>query len=154
MSSRRCAKYKQDSTHPAHVLLPSSINRAASNITMIDDVYTQLFQFNPTTQVDQADVTRRCYNSSLGAPGVEMFPPGGGRNYDVDICFTKRTADAEKDKIFSVVEFEEMLWSEHAGTLGNNPSGQGKDTDYHYSGFSQDDISMLQSHFIGAGNKD
>merc|ERR1712178_339170 len=39
---------------------------------------------------------------------------------DQDVCFTQRTGDAEKDAIFSVSDFEEMLWAEHAGTVGNN----------------------------------
>jgi hypothetical protein len=149
MSSRRCGQYRQFPTHPAHVVYPSSINRAASNISMIDDVYTQLFKFTPTTQIDQTDVTRRCYNAPIGSQNNEKFPPGpgGGRNFDVDICFSKRVADASKDTIFSVVDFEQMLWSEHAGTLANGPNGQDKYTDNHYSGFSQDGISSLQAHF-------
>jgi len=78
-----------------------------------------------------------------------MFPPapGGGRNFDVDICFTKRIPDARKDKICSVADFEQMLWSEHAATLASGPNGQDRYSDNHYSGFSQEGISTLQAHF-------
>jgi len=152
MSATRCAKYQQYSSHPAHVIFPTSVNRATSNITMIDEVYTQLFKFNPSTKIDQSDVTRRCYhNADQGPPGVEsrrlQSGPGGGRSFDVDVCFTQRTPDAEKDKIFSVVDFEEMLWSEHAGTLASGPKGSDKYTDHHYSMFPQEGITTLQAHF-------
>ena len=40
---------------------------------------------------------------------------------DQNICFTQRAGDADKDAIFSVSDFEEMMWAEHAGTIGNNP---------------------------------
>merc|ERR1712048_1312079 len=147
MSSERCDKYKQYASHPAHVVFPASINRASSNITMVDEVYTNLFKFTPTTQLKQSDVARRCYTTTTG-PGLEIFAPGpGGRNFDVDICFTMRTPDLDKDKIYSVADLEQMLWSEHAATLASGPSGQDRYTDNHYSGFSQEGITTLQSYF-------
>merc|ERR1712232_298696 len=47
------------------------------------------------------------------------FPPGNS-DIDENICFTQRKGDAEKDAIFSVTDFEEMMWAEHAGTIGDN----------------------------------
>merc|ERR1711948_211444 len=120
MSDSHVQKFKSYGAHPAHVLEISSINRATSNITMINDVYANLFEAKQTYQINQNGVVRRCYNTGGSSSSLE-FPPGpGGGSLDEDVCFTQRASDAEKDSIFSVVDFEEMLWAEHAGTIGNN----------------------------------
>lgn len=120
MSDDHCKKFKSYQSHPAHVLFPSSINRATSDITKINDVYANQFEAKLTHQINQNGLSRRCYNTG-GSSGNVDFPPGpGGMSLDQDICFTQRTGDEEKDAIFSVSDFEEMLWAEHAGTIGNN----------------------------------
>merc|ERR1712050_420718 len=120
MSDDHVVKFKSYGTHPAHVLEISSINRATSNITMIDDVYTNLFEAKLTHGINEGGVVRRCYNTA-GSSSSLKFPPGPGQlTTDEDVCFTQRTSDVEKDAVFSVQDFEEMLWAEHAGTMGNN----------------------------------
>merc|ERR1711988_1100370 len=79
-----------------------------------------LFEAKQTYQLIQNGVVRRCYNTG-GSSSSLKFPPGpGGGSLDEDVCFTQRAGDADKDAIFSVSDFEEMLWAEHAGTIGNN----------------------------------
>merc|ERR1711948_255380 len=121
MSDSHVQKFKSYGAHPAHVLEISSINRATSNITMINDVYANLFEAKQTYQINQGGVVRRCYNTGGSSSSLE-FPPGpsGGGSLDEEVCFTQRASDSEKDAIFSVVDFEEMLWAEHAGTIGSN----------------------------------
>merc|ERR1712032_183695 len=119
MSNDHVLKFKSYGEHPAHVLEISSINRATSNITLINDVYTNLFEAKQTQMIEQNGVVRRCYNTGGPSSGLE-FPPGPGVSLDEDVCFTQRASDTHKDTIFSVVDFEEMLWAEHAGTIGNN----------------------------------
>merc|ERR1712232_160588 len=112
MSDSHVQKFKSYGAHPAHVLEISSINRATSNITMINNVYANLFEAELTHEINQDGVTRRCYNTGGSSPS--------SRNLDQDVCFTQRKGDADKDAIFSVSDFEEMMWAEHAGTIGNN----------------------------------
>merc|ERR1712125_182714 len=69
-------------------------------------------------------VSRRCYNtggSSEDEAGRRLQSGPGMSSLDQDVCFTQRAGDADKDAIFSVSDFEEMMWAEHAGTIGNNP---------------------------------
>merc|ERR1712194_367257 len=112
-------KFKTYGAHPANVLEISSINRATSNITMINDVYANLFEAKLTHQVSKSGLVRHCYNTGGESSGLE-FPPAPGQSNDEHVCFTQRPADAKNDAIFSVLDFEEMLWAEHAGTIGNN----------------------------------
>jgi hypothetical protein len=120
MSDAHVTKFKSYGAHPAHVLEISSINRATSNITMINDVYANLFEAKQTYELNQDGVVRRCYNTAGSQDALE-FPPGPEQSdLDEDVCFTQRTSDESKDAIFSVVDFEEMLWAEHAGTIGDN----------------------------------
>jgi hypothetical protein len=119
MSDDHAKKFKSYGAHPAHVLEISSINRATSNITMITDVYTNLFEAKLTHEINSDGVVRRCYNTGGSSRNLE-FPPVPGGSLDEDVCFTQRTSVEEKDAIFSVRDFEEMLWAEHASTIGNN----------------------------------
>jgi hypothetical protein len=120
MSDDQCKKFKAYGSHPAHVIFPSSMNRATPNITMINDVYANLFEAKLTHQINQAGVARRCYNTGGSSSNLE-FPPGpGGMSLDQVVCFTQRTGDVENDAIFSVSDFEAMMWAEHAGTIGSN----------------------------------
>jgi hypothetical protein len=124
MSDDHCKKFKSYGSHPAHVLFPSSVNRATSNITTINDVYANTFEAKLTHEISEGGVSRRCYNtgdSSSNVAGRRMQPGPPMMHLDQDVCFTQRTGDAEKDTIFSVSDFEEMLWAEHAGTIGNDP---------------------------------
>jgi len=132
MSDAHCTKFKKQSTgsDPAHLLYISSINRAASNITAVENAYTMM-KGTSTHKIDSKDVVRRCFSfdSSLGERRLQP-----GMALDEDVCFTQRTPDAEKDKTFSVLEFEQMLWAEHAGTLANDPTSMtDKYTDNHYA---------------------
>jgi len=120
MSDAHVQKFKAYGAHPAHVLEPSSINRATSNITQIEDVYANLFEAKLTHSLNEGGVVRRCYNTG-GSSSNFMFPPGpSGMSLDQDVCFTQRNSDSEKDAVFSVQDFEAMLWAEHAGTIGSN----------------------------------
>jgi hypothetical protein len=119
MSDTHVEKFKAYGQHPANILEISSINRATSNITMIDDVYTNLFEAKLMYEFNKDGVVRRCYNTGGSSSDLE-FPPGPSMSLDEHVCFTQRTSDTEKDAIFSVTDFEEMLWAEHAGTIGNN----------------------------------
>merc|ERR1711988_901982 len=120
MSDDHVKKFKSYGAHPAHVLEISSINRATSNITKINDVYANLFEAKLTHQINQDGAARSCYNTGGSSSNLE-FPPGpGGMSLDQDVCFTQRTGDVENDAIFSVSDFEAMMWAEHAGTIGNN----------------------------------
>lgn len=121
MSDDHCKKFKAYGAHPAHVLFPSSINRATSNITVIDDVYPNLFKAKLTHEIKQDGIARSCYNTGGSSNSLEFPPPPGPpASLDQDICFTQRRADMDKDAVFSVSDFEQMLWAEHAGTIGSN----------------------------------
>jgi len=145
MSSAHCAKFKTYSTDEAHLLYISSVNRATSNMTMIDNVYTQLMKGASTHKVDEKDVVRRCYSFKDGRR-LQSGPSGG---LDEDICFTKRTPDQEKDTIFSVSAFEQTMWSEHAAILANDPTSMAdKYTDNHYAmPIPQAGLNALSSNF-------
>jgi len=132
MSDAHCEKFRAYPSHPAHVLLISSVNRATSDMDKIDS-FMNLVKGKSTHKVDTKEVVRHCFTYS-GVSDLE-FPPGpGGMSLDEDICYTSRPSDAKKDQILSVKGFEEMLWAAHAGTAGNNPSSMtDKYTDNHYA---------------------
>jgi len=120
MSDTHVEKFKAYGEGAGNFIQISSINRATSNITYIDDVYTNLFEAASVQKISKGGVERRCYNVG-GSSGNLQFPPGpSGGASDEHVCFTQRTADTEKDAIFSVADFEAMLWAEHAGTIGDN----------------------------------
>jgi len=120
MSDDHVRKFTSYAAHPAHVLEIASINRATSNITEINDVYANLFEAKLTYEINEASVVRRCYNTGASSSNI-IFPPGpSGTSLDEDICFTQRTSAFEKGGPFSVRDFEDMLWAEHASTIGNN----------------------------------
>merc|ERR1712054_264219 len=138
-SSRRTPAMKLTSS-------TSSINRASSNITYIDNVYTNLFKGTSTLKVDTKDVTKRCYTFDSSDSGRRLQP---GMSLDEHVCFTSRTPDSAKDKIFSVAGFEQAMWSEHAAILANSPSSmEDKYTDNHYAlPIPSAGITALSSHF-------
>jgi hypothetical protein len=149
MSDDHVQKFKSYGPHPAHVLEISSINRATSNITMINDVYANLFDAKLTYEMNEGGVVRRCYNTAGSSTELE-FPPGpSGGSLDEDVCFTQRTSDAEKDAVFSVLDFEDMLWAEHAGTIGNNANSMvDMYTENHYAQpMNSAGMSKLATHF-------
>merc|ERR1712137_661887 len=148
MSDSHVQKFKGYGSHPAHVLEISSINRATSNITMINDVYANLFEAKQTHEMSKSGVTRRCYNTGGESTQLE-FPPGPGGSLDEDICFTQRTTDVRKDATFSVVDFEDMLWAEHAGTIGNNANSMiDMYTENHYAQpMNSEGMTKLASFF-------
>jgi hypothetical protein len=120
MSDAHCKKFKSYSKDAANLLYISSVNRAASDMAAIES-FEEMLTATSTHKIDSTDVTRRCYSYTTGS-------------LDEDLCFTKRTPDAEKDKIFSVLGFEQMLWSEHAAVLANDPTSMvDKYTDNHYA---------------------
>jgi len=144
MSSAHCTKFKKYSADEAHLLYISSINRATSNITHIDNVYTQLMKGTSTHKVSTKDLDRRCYTFQDG----RRLQPGMG-GLDEDVCFTARTPDQEKDEIFSVLAFEQAMWSEHAAILANDPTSMAdKYTDNHYAmPIPQAGLTALSSYF-------
>lgn len=148
MSDSHTAKFKAYAKDPANILWISSINRATSNITEINDVYANLFMAKLTYEINGNGVVKRCYNTAGSSTEIE-FPPGPGQNLDEDVCFTQRTTDADKDAVFSVVDFEEMLWAAHAGTTGNNANSEvDKYTDNHYAQpMNSAGMTALASHF-------
>merc|ERR1719160_405142 len=149
MSDDHCKKFKAYGSHPAHVIFPSSINRASSDITKINDVYANIFEAKLTQQINQDGVSRRCYNTAGSSSELE-FPPGpGGMSLDQDVCFTQRSGDEEKDAIFSVSDFEAMMWAEHAGTIGNNANSMvDMYTENHYANpMNSAGMSTLAKHF-------
>jgi len=130
MSDAHCDKFRSVGSHPAHVLLISSINRAAADMDNVDDVYTNLFKAK-TTQSITNGVTRKCYSFATTSG---LASPGPGNALDEDVCFTSRPSDSTKDAVYSVKQHEEMLWAAHAGCLGSNPSSTtDKYTDSHYA---------------------
>jgi hypothetical protein len=149
MKDEHCKKFKSYGSHQAHVLFPSSINRATSNITMINDVYANLFEAKVTHEITTGGVSRRCYNTAGSSSSLE-FPPGpGGSSLDQDVCFTQRTGAMEKDAIFSVSDFEEMMWAEHASTIGNNADSMvDMYTESHFAQpMNSAGMTKLASHF-------
>jgi len=146
MSDSHCDKFRGVGSHPANVLLISSINRAASDMDTVDDVYTNLFKGTTVQSITTDGVIRKCYTFKTSS-GLEMPPSGGA--LDEHVCFTKRTSTSTKDAIFSVKQHEEMLWAAHAGTLGSNPSSMtDKYTDSHYAlPMPAAGLSALASYF-------
>merc|ERR1712176_1448434 len=138
MSDAHAAKFKSYGSDPAHLLWVSSINRATSNITEIENVYGNLLKAQLTHQLNGNGVIRSCYNTE-----------GSSSSLDEDVCFTQRASDHEKDAIFSVKDFEEMLWAEHAGTIGNNADSMvDKYTDNHYAQpMNSNGMSTLSTYF-------
>merc|ERR1712137_1372209 len=101
-----------------------------------------------THEISKSGVTRRCYNT--GGESEQLgFPPGPGGSLDEDVCFTQRTANAKKDAIFSVVDFEEMLWAEHASTIGTNANSMvDMYTENHYAQpMNSEGMTKLASFF-------
>lgn len=146
MSSAHCAKFQKYTSDEAHLLYISSINRATSNITMIDNVYTQLMQGTPTIKIDEKDVAKRCYTFDSSA-GRRLQPSMGA--LDEDVCFTQRTLGSAKNETFTVLDFEQAMWSEHAAILANDPTNMAdKYTDNHYAlPIPQASLTALSSHF-------
>merc|ERR1712113_1083494 len=72
MSDAHVQKFKSYGAHPAHILEISSINRATSNITMINDVYANLFEAKQTYQINENGVVRRCYNTGGSSSSLEV----------------------------------------------------------------------------------
>lgn len=146
MADSHCDKFRNIGSHPAHVLLISSINRAADDMETVDDVYTNLFKATTVQSIKAGGVTRNCYTFK-SASGLQMPPSGGA--LDEHVCFTKRTSPSPKDSIYSVKQHEEMLWAAHAGTLGSNPSSTtDKYTDSHYAlPMPSAGLSALASYF-------
>merc|ERR1711981_1205744 len=77
----------------------------------------------------------------------------GGKSYQNIIncikCFTQRTSRTSVDATFSVRDFEDMLWAEHAATIGDNADSQvDKYTDNHYAQpINSAGLSALSSFF-------
>jgi len=145
MSNAHCDKFRSVGDHPAHVMLISSINRAAADMDTIDDVYTNLFKGKTTQSIATGGVVRKCYSFQTSS----LTGPGPATALDEDVCFTSRVSDSEKDAVFSVQQHEEMLWAAHAGTLGSNPSSTtDKYTDSHYAlPMPSAGLSALASYF-------
>jgi hypothetical protein len=143
MSSAHCDKFRSVGDHASKVLLISSINRAASDMSNIDDVHTNLFKAETTFKLD-GDVVRRCYSYA-----TSVSSSWGPTPLDEDVCFTSRSSAASKDAIFSVKDHEEMLWAVHAETLGSNPdSTTDKYSDSHYAlPLPSAGLSALASYF-------
>jgi len=141
MSPAHVAKFKSYSKDPVNLLYISSVNRAASNMTAVDAFEVGLLKATSTHKLDQKDVTRRCY--------LYKSSSGPMANFDEELCFTARTPDADKDKIFSVLGFEQMLWSVHAAVLKDDPTNTAdKYTDNHYAmPIPQDGLNALSSYF-------
>jgi len=145
MSPAAVTKFRSYTADPAHTLWVTSINRAASNMSAIDQVYGGILMANVTHEIKSKDLVRRCYKMS-----EEAVPTMHNTFQWNDVCFTSRTLDAEKDKIFSVLDFERTLWAAHAGTLGSNPYSQAdKYTDNHNGLlFNTDGLTALRNHFV------
>jgi len=126
MSPEVAAKFRGYQSHPANVLWVASINRASSNMSAIEDVYINDFKALLSFQSNNNSVAKRCYKMS------EQSATDSNTFFWNQVCFTSRIPDPEKDRIFSVLDFERMLWAAHAGTLGNDPFSQlDKYTDNH-----------------------
>jgi hypothetical protein len=150
MSDAHVKKFAAYGEHQAHVLEISSINRATSNVSMIHDVYTNLFQAVLMQEINKDGVVRRCYDTSGSSASIEFPPPPGPQmNLDEHVCFTERDVDREKDAVFSVLDFEQMLWAEHAGTIGNNANSMiDYYTENHYAQpMNSNGMSTLLAHF-------
>merc|ERR1712062_613805 len=130
MSPARCAEFANKNSM---YLLAASINRAASDMELIDDVYLNKFK-GTSSHVVSGKVDRRCYTM--------------GSNALFDVCFTKRASDCAKDAIFSVQDHEENLWAVHAGTMKDDPHATDKMTDSHGGyGIPSDGMTTLKSYF-------
>lgn len=149
MSEEHCEKFKQYEDHQAKVLSVSSINRAASDISEVHDVYTSLFKANVTHSKVDGDIEKRCYSFLNSASSGLTMPPGPESMIDVDVCFTSRKSAAAKDAIFSVADHEAMLWAAHASTLDSDPTSMDdKYTDSHYAlPMPSEGLTALASYF-------
>lgn len=68
-------------------------------------------------------------------------------SWDEDVCHTYRPATSANDAAFSVRDFEDMMWAEHAGTIGDDANSKvDKYTDNHYAQRFQD-LSALSAYF-------
>merc|ERR1712113_1039221 len=66
-----------------------------------------------------------------------------------DVCFTQRAPTTDNDAAFSVRDFEDMLWAEHASTIGNNANSMiDMYTENHYAQpMNSAGMSKLASYF-------
>lgn len=138
------AKFCTYPPHPAHILWVASVNRASSDMSAIHQQYRELLQARVTHQVHTKEVQRRCYMmSEQNATEENTFLWN-------QVCFTRRAVGSPKDKVFSVADFERMLWAEHAGTVGSNPNSQvDRYTDNHDGLLlNHQGIAALQQHFV------
>jgi hypothetical protein len=91
MSNALTEKFSSYPAHPAHIMWVASVNRAISNITLISDVYTDIFHATLTHSIDTEDLSRRCFKMTKQNLTDDLWN---------QVCFTSRTPDSKKDKIF------------------------------------------------------
>lgn len=144
MSDAHVKKFKSYQAQEVPLLWISSINRATSDMDAIDNAYSSLMKASTTLSISDSSVTRKCYSwaSSVDASA-------GPAALDEDVCFTNRASTVSYDSTFSVADFEQMLWSEHAAVMGSNPSATNDMyTDSHFAlPISSSGLSALSSEF-------
>merc|ERR1712113_751421 len=97
MSDAHCDKFRGVGSHPANVMLISSINRASADMDTIDDVYTNLFKGRTTQSITSGGIVRKCY-SFLSAG---LMGPGPASALDED-CVSLRGRRSQQKMLYTL----------------------------------------------------
>ena len=103
LSPRQVSRFA--ATSSGGVLQAVAVTRACSNISAIEYFYTTAIKARLVHSVDEPGLARRCY----AWPGAAS-----------DVCFVSRSGRVGYDSIFSVRDFETMLWSAHKAIIGTD----------------------------------
>lgn len=130
MSPRQIKRF--GSKKAGGILEAVSVNRACSNISVIEQFYTNAIKAKTVHTVDAAGVSRRCFEWT---------------DADSDVCFTSRSATVAYDSTFSVFDFEKMLWSAHKALITDVNVVNDKYNDNHYAVDTMMDGSYITTWF-------
>jgi len=115
------------------ILTAINIGRAASNMSAIDEFYSNGMQTETTLSIDTASYSKRCY----------LWTKQGAT---ADVCFTQRP-DSDTLGSFKVSDFESMLNTVHANVVTSDNCWN-KWSDNHYAVDTPETITTSMDYII------
>jgi len=131
MSSRQVAIYSKYVKDENNLLYAAAVNRATSNMTAVEDFYTNVIKATTVLTVDLPSygISRRCFAWNTAQS---------------DVCFTSRPTGSQGS--FTVKDFEQMLWSVHSSVM-TDPTKADKYQDNHYAVDTQVSGDYIAQYF-------